>query len=172
MLALTVSEVGVGYLSDWLIKGIGLKRTRKLMVSIGAVGCAGCFLLINFIGCNVTAAMVLLNCSMLFLGFYCVNTQSNVLDFGGQYAGRINAISNTLSNSAGFLAPQISGIIFKQYGQSRRSWGYVYSITTVICFFCAGFFLIFLSVRSIYAVNDVKEKVPKETDLFVEQKVS
>ena len=48
-----------------------------------------------------------------FKGFYCVNVQSNVLDFGAEYAGRINAISNTISNSAGFIAPQISGLIFE-----------------------------------------------------------
>ena len=157
MLALTLSEVGVGYFSDWLVQKTSLIRTRRVTVLVGAFGCAASFLFINFIGCSITWAMILLNFSMLFLGFYCVNVQSNVLDFGSQYAGRINAISNTLSNSAGFLAPQISGVIFDHLGQSRQSWGYVFVITTVICFTCALFFCFFMSVQKIYSTSETQE---------------
>jgi hypothetical protein len=70
-----MSEILVGYFTDFLVTVIGLKRTRQLMVGIGALGCAGCFISMNFIGCSVISALLLLNASMLFLGFYCVNTQ-------------------------------------------------------------------------------------------------
>ena len=166
MLALTMSEIGVGYFSDWLIKKLNVKRTRQLLVFLGALGCSGCFLWINFIGCNVTFAMILLNSSMLFLGFYCVNVQSNVLDFGSQFSVRINAISNTLSNSAGFVAPLISGIIFENLGQSRRTWGYVYLVTTETCLACAKFFTIFMSAKNVY-VTEPATKSQKEREYFV-----
>jgi len=171
MLALTISEFGIGFLSDWLIKLINVKRTRRLLVFLGALGCSVCLFLVNFVGCNTTLAMVLLNLSMFFLGCYCVNVQSNVLDFGSQFAGRINAISNTLSNSSGIVAPMIAAVIFDNLGQSRRTWGYVFLVTTVICIGCAVFFTVFMSVKNVYETAPVSRDYPSSRDEKEEKKL-
>jgi len=68
-----------------------------------------------------------------------VNIQSNVLDFGAEYAGRINSISNTFSNSAGFAAPQLAGAILETFGNTRKGWGYTFALTTAICISSAIF---------------------------------
>jgi len=138
----------VTFFSGWLtdvIRGKKLLSTvtiRKINTTLGHVVPAVTVVIAGYVGCNSTVAVIMFTISIGFLGLTVPGSKSNMLDFAPKYSGAIFAVSNTLANTSGFLAPQVTGHLLDGNNSIER-WQLAFWVSAII--YVPGFvtFLIF-----------------------------
>ncbi|KRY84521.1 Sialin [Trichinella pseudospiralis] len=166
-IALSLVQLGIGQIGDFLRTKCGLKTVhlRKLL------DCSGHFfpgigiLCVGYIGCNKTAAIVLLTFTVGMAGLCGGGFFVNLFDLCPQYAGPIFGISNTLATIPGIVGPYVTALIIENEPTIER-WQNVFYIATSIYFFSALFYLIFGqgSIQPWAEASEKGEKNSPKTD--------
>jgi predicted MFS family arabinose efflux permease len=103
--------IPVGWVADWLIKSGKLSRakTRKIMTSIGMLTPAVALILLTFIGCDPTLAIILLCLGVMMSGTSLSGYNVNQLEMTPNYAGTLRGVTSTVANICGFATPALVG---------------------------------------------------------------
>ena len=106
-----------GWLSDrWMTAGGGDTRVRKTFLIASNLGGAACMLACAFGGASAVIGALLL--SGLFLGFYTTSVFATGQTLGGPVlAGKWVGVQNAISNTAGIIAPIVTGYVVDSTGQ-------------------------------------------------------
>lgn len=138
-----ISSLLCAYIADILInkKIMSVLTLRRVSTLISSVVPASLILLVGYVGCRRTLAVVLFTIGIMFIGpFYC-GMKVNVNDISVHYSGTIMALVNGIGSIAAILGPLLVGFI--TVNQSIESWQIVFwsiwgfSIVTLL------FYLIF-----------------------------
>ncbi|CAL8084060.1 unnamed protein product [Calicophoron daubneyi] len=124
----------VGFASDALISHRILSVTwvRKLNNLIALGGAGSGLLAVGLVGCNRTAAVVLLTITLGLLGFSNSGFSANMVDAAPAYAGNIMSLTNTLGTLPGIFSPILVGALTNQ-NSSLESWMIIFSASAAIC---------------------------------------
>lgn len=110
-----------GLLSDFVERRQLLKRntSRRLFESVALIGSAFFLALVPLAGCNIIAVIIMLNMSMVVLGFISGGESIIVADVAADYSGTIYGFTNSICSLPGFVAPFFIGVMLDQ-GESVR----------------------------------------------------
>jgi len=117
-IAMTILSPIGGWLSDRAVKRYGVKRGRQSTVWIGMTTSA----LLLWIGSrtgNNTAAILLLAGAAGFSNFAAPSWWASCIDLAPNHSGSLSALMNTCANSAGGIAPVLTGYIATNFGWIR-----------------------------------------------------
>jgi MFS transporter, ACS family, glucarate transporter len=117
-IAMTILSPIGGWLSDRAVQRYGVKRGRQSTVWIGMTTSA----LLLWIGSrtgNNTTAILLLAGAAGFSNFAAPSWWASCIDLAPNHSGSLSALMNTCANSAGGLAPVLTGYIATNFGWIR-----------------------------------------------------
>lgn len=117
-IAMTILSPVGGWLSDRAVQRYGVKRGRQSTVWIGMTTSA----LLLWIGSragNNTAAILLLAGAAGFSNFAAPSWWASCIDLAPNHSGSLSALMNTCANSAGGIAPVLTGYIASNFGWIR-----------------------------------------------------
>uniref|UniRef100_A0A0G4HGH6 Major facilitator superfamily (MFS) profile domain-containing protein n=1 Tax=Chromera velia CCMP2878 TaxID=1169474 RepID=A0A0G4HGH6_9ALVE len=130
-----------GYLSDALFKRycekgqMRIRTVRKILQSVGQIGCSVFLLAVSFLSPTPTHASVFLSCA-LFLGrFVQSGYTTSMADIGGVwYTGQVMGVSNTLATIPGVACNYLTGVINELPPEipTKAKWGVVFGVA-VFC---------------------------------------
>ncbi|MFY9352458.1 MAG: MFS transporter [Sphingobium sp.] len=136
LMAGVIGDLLGGWFSDVLVKrGAGLKMARRSVAIVGFL---------------VAAVMIPLAAAaeghVASIAFFCVAlfgleltvgvSWAVTLDIGGEYAGSVSAVMNTLGNSGAAVAAAVTGYIVSMSG-----WFSAFAVLSVLCLIAAALFL-------------------------------
>jgi MFS transporter, ACS family, glucarate transporter len=117
LLAGTLGDIAGGWLSDILANYMGLARARKIVAICGYTLGSASILAACFASDPVQS--VWYSCIAMFGLELTVGVSWAIpLDIGGDYAGSVSAVMNTLGNVGGAVSTTLSGYLVKYYGWS------------------------------------------------------
>jgi len=156
----TVVAIANGHFTDYLIgrRILSVTMARKIMDGIGLI-LPGIFLLLTTtIGCDTTAAVILMCLAIGSQGFIGAGSYSNNLDLSGRFAGVTYSVFNTLGSVCGVVAPVLAGVVTQQ-DNKILGWRIVFGIT-------AGFFWIAALVFIAFGRGETAEwaRIDREID--------
>jgi sugar phosphate permease len=136
LMAGVVGDLTGGWASDLLVKrGAGLKMARRSVAVIGFLAAAAMIPLAAAIADPVPS--ILCFCVALFGLELTVGVSWAVtLDIGGEYAGSVSAVMNTLGNIGAAIAAAVTGYIVTMSG-----WFAAFAVLSILCVIAAGLFL-------------------------------
>lgn len=136
LMAGVIGDLLGGWASDLLVKrGVGLKMGRRIVAVVGFLLAAAMIPLAAAIVDPVPS--ILCFCVALFGLELTVGVSWAVtLDIGGEYAGSVSAVMNTLGNSGAAIAAAVTGYIVSMSG-----WFAAFSVLSVLCLIAAVLFL-------------------------------
>ena len=102
-----------------------------------------CLIGAGYVGCDRTAAVVLLTLSVGLSGLNGGGFLVNHLDVGPPFAGVLFGLSNSLATIPGFAGPALVGVIAKH--RTVEEWRDVFFLTAGVYFFSVVFYAIFAS---------------------------
>jgi ACS family glucarate transporter-like MFS transporter len=117
-IAMTILSPIGGWLSDRAVQRYGVKRGRQSTVWIGMTTSA----LLLWIGSrtgNNTTAILLLAGAAGFSNFAAPSWWASCIDLAPNHSGSLSALMNTCANSAGGIAPVLTGYIATNFGWIR-----------------------------------------------------
>jgi sugar phosphate permease len=150
LMAGVLGDLAGGWVSDLMLKrGAGLKMSRRVVAVIGFL---------------VAAVMIPLAASadnpMVSIGFFCIAlfgleltvgvSWAVTLDIGGEFAGSVSAVMNTLGNIGAAIAAVITGYIVVASG-----WFAAFSVLAALSLVAALLFLVIDASKLLY--TEVKE---------------
>ena len=101
-------------------------------------------LVVPVAGCDRTAVMALMVLTVGLIGFTASGFGVNHIDIGPNFAGTLMGITNMGSNTMGFVAPWIVGLVTEVH-QDLDHWHTVYCIAAAILFAGNTFYIVFVS---------------------------
>lgn len=136
LMAGVVGDLLGGWFSDLLVKrGAGLKMARRSVAVVGFLTAAVMIPLAAAADGHV--ASILFFCVALFGLELTVGVSWAVtLDIGGEYAGSVSAVMNTLGNSGAAVAAAVTGYIVTMSG-----WFSAFAVLSALCLIAAALFL-------------------------------
>lgn len=136
LMAGVVGDLLGGWVSDLLVKrGLGLKMARRSVAVVGFLTAAVMIPLAAAADGHV--ASILFFCIALFGLELTVGVSWAVtLDIGGEYAGSVSAVMNTLGNSGAAVAAAVTGYIVTMSG-----WFSAFAVLSALCLIAAALFL-------------------------------
>lgn len=136
LMAGVVGDLLGGWVSDLLVKrGLGLKMARRSVAVVGFLTAAVMIPLAAAADGHV--ASILFFCIALFGLELTVGVSWAVtLDIGGEYAGSVSAVMNTLGNSGAAVAAALTGYIVTMSG-----WFSAFAVLSALCLIAAALFL-------------------------------
>ncbi|PZU08779.1 MFS transporter [Sphingomonas sp.] len=145
LMAGVVGDLAGGWASDHLVKkGAGLKMARRAVAVVGFVTAAVAIPLAA--GITDPIASILCFCIALFGLELTVGVSWAVaLDVGGEFAGSVSAVMNTLGNLGAAIAAAITGYIVSVSG-----WFSAFMVLAVLCLIAAALFLKIDASRRLY----------------------
>jgi MFS family permease len=93
----------------------GLDRTRRIVATIGFIGASACLVLSIRSG-DVLFAMLAMAMSSFCNDLVMPCAWGACMDIGGKYAGTLSGSMNMMGNLAGFVAPQVGGVLLDRTG--------------------------------------------------------
>lgn len=145
LMAGVVGDLAGGWGSDKLVKrGAGLKMARRVVAIVGFLIAAAMIPLAAAIEAPI--ASILCFCVALFGLELTVGVSWAVtLDIGGEYAGSVSAVMNTLGNIGAAIAAAVTGYIV-----SASGWFAAFAVLAVLCLIAAALFLRIDASRPLY----------------------
>ncbi|MGK6319483.1 MFS transporter [Sphingomonas sp. DT-204] len=149
LMAGVVGDLTGGWASDLLVKrGAGLKMARRAVAIVGFLMAAAMIPLAAAIADPVPS--ILCFCVALFGLELTVGVSWAVtLDIGGEYAGSVSAVMNTLGNIGAAIAAAVTGYIVSMSG-----WFAAFAVLSVLCLTAA---LLFLRIDASRKLHDGQE---------------
>jgi ACS family glucarate transporter-like MFS transporter len=117
-IAMTILSPIGGWLSDRAVQRFGTRRGRQSTVWIGMTASALLLWLGSRTGNNV-AAILLLAGAAGFSNFAAPSWWASCIDLAPNHSGTLSALMNTCANSAGGIAPVLTGYIATTFGWTR-----------------------------------------------------
>lgn len=139
---------------------LSLLTIRRLSMSLALYGPMVGLVLMCFVNCNTTLAMIVL-CVAVGLsgsancGFLCSHQE-----LAPNFAGTLLGITNTVGSAAGVLAPVITGSI-TEGNQTLSAWRIVFLITVGVYFLTCTMYIAFIT-NKVQPWNEPKTKKPLE----------
>lgn len=145
LMAGVVGDLAGGWASDLLVKrGVGLKMGRRVVAVLGFLIAAAMIPLAAAIADPVPS--ILCFCVALFGLELTVGVSWAVtLDIGGEYAGSVSAVMNTLGNIGAAIAAVVTGYIVAMSG-----WFSAFAVLAMLCVIAALLFLRIDASRKLY----------------------
>ena len=109
------------------------------------IGPALCLLIITFLGCNSTGAIVLLIVAMLVYGCFTGGEWSTISEYAPNSAGTVFGFANILAFASGVFSPYLVGIVLdsESGGSGLEQWNLIFYITVGVYVFGAVIFIVF-----------------------------
>ncbi|MGK6321963.1 MFS transporter [Sphingomonas sp. DT-51] len=150
LMAGVVGDLAGGWTSDLLVKrGAGLKMARRLVAVVGFVTAAVMMPLAAAIDAPV--ASIICFCVAVFGLELTVGVSWAVtLDIGGEFAGSVSAVMNTLGNLGAAIAAAVTGYIVTVSG-----WFPAFMVLAVLCAIAAILFLRIDASRRLATADEV-----------------
>jgi ACS family glucarate transporter-like MFS transporter len=117
-IAMTILSPIGGWLSDRAVQRFGTRRGRQSMVWIGMTTSALLLWFGSRAGNNV-AAVLLLAGAAGFSNFAAPSWWASCIDLAPNHSGSLSALMNTCANSAGGIAPVLTGYIATTFGWTK-----------------------------------------------------
>ena len=117
-IAMTILSPIGGWLSDRAVQRFGVRRGRQSTVWIGMTTSALLLWFGSRTGNNV-AAILLLAGAAGFSNFAAPSWWASCIDLAPNHSGSLSALMNTCANSAGGIAPVLTGYIATTFGWTR-----------------------------------------------------
>lgn len=136
-----------GILGDWLVSSghIGVHTSRRLFCTVSVFLPGILIVLVGYMGCNTTMAVVVLCLSSAFVGSMCSGQLANTHDLSPNFSGTSMGISNTIAYAVSMCVPVIAGAMTPD--QTLQEWQGVFWLTGAIQTLCWLFFVVFSSVE-------------------------
>jgi sugar phosphate permease len=132
-----LGDLAGGFFSDHLVKkGMGLKLGRRLVAVVGFLIAAAMIPLAVAMTDPITSILCFA-LALFGLELTVGVSWAVTLDVGGDCAGSVSAVMNTLGNSGSFLAAVVTGYIV-----SHSGWGAAFGVLSVLCLVAALLFLV------------------------------
>ncbi|UIJ44174.1 MFS transporter [Sphingomonas cannabina] len=149
LMAGVIGDLTGGWASDLLVKrGAGLKMARRAVAIVGFLTAAAMIPLAAAIADPVPS--ILCFCVALFGLELTVGVSWAVtLDIGGEYAGSVSAVMNTLGNTGAAVAAAVTGYIVSMSG-----WFAAFAVLSILCLIAA---LLFLRIDASRKLRDGQE---------------
>lgn len=106
---------GGGFVSDWLVRRLGLRAGRRALGAF-ALGAAAFFMAAAVLSRDNLWALIFLSFSYMFILLQQPNVGAVALDIGGRNAGGVFGFLNTAANAAS----SVSSVVFGVYGAALR----------------------------------------------------
>uniref|UniRef100_A0A1I8QB07 Major facilitator superfamily (MFS) profile domain-containing protein n=1 Tax=Stomoxys calcitrans TaxID=35570 RepID=A0A1I8QB07_STOCA len=119
-------------------KKINTTTARKIATSICSVIPGICLLILCYIGCKHTAAVVIMSVGIVAMGGMFSGFLSNHIDIAPNYAGTLVALTNTVATLPGIIVPLFVGYITKG-NQNIGAWRVIFFVTLAL--FTIEFFI-------------------------------
>lgn len=150
LMAGVVGDLAGGWFSDRLVKrGTGLKMARRAVAVVGFLVAGVMIPLAASIADPV--ASILCFCLALFGLELTVGVSWAVtLDIGGDYAGSVSAVMNTLGNIGAAIAAVVTGYIVASSG-----WFAAFAVLAVLCLIAALLFLVIDASKRLHVEEPV-----------------
>ncbi|WP_315760298.1 MFS transporter [Sphingomonas sp. Y38-1Y] len=145
LMAGVVGDLAGGWFSDLLVKrGAGLRMGRRVVAIVGFLIAAAMIPLAAAAEGHI--ASIIFFCVALFGLELTVGVSWAVtLDIGGEYAGSVSAVMNTLGNIGAAIAAAVTGYIVAASG-----WFSAFAVLAVLCVIAAVLFLRIDASRPLY----------------------
>jgi len=117
-IAMTILSPIGGWLSDRAVQRFGTRRGRQSTVWIGMTTSALLLWLGSRTGNNVVAILLLAGAAG-FSNFAAPSWWASCIDLAPNHSGSLSALMNTCANSAGGIAPVLTGYIATTFGWAR-----------------------------------------------------
>lgn len=145
LMAGVIGDLAGGWGSDLLVKrGAGLKIARRAVAILGFLIAAAMIPFAAAIEAPIPS--ILCFCVALFGLELTVGVSWAVtLDIGGEYAGSVSAVMNTLGNIGAAIAAAVTGYIV-----SASGWFAAFAVLAVLCLIAAALFLRIDASRPLY----------------------
>jgi MFS family permease len=128
-------------------RGMSLTAVRKLLTAIGFVGSSILLLAFAFVSSSLELAVAVLCASLGLLSFAIAGYETNKLDIASShYNGAIQAISNCVANTAGFVAIPLAAYM----AESTGSWKGVMFMIACVFTASAAVYTAFGSAKQIF----------------------
>ncbi|MEZ0494946.1 MFS transporter [Sphingomonas sp. IW22] len=149
LMAGVLGDLAGGWFSDRMVKrGAGLKMGRRLVAIVGFLIAAGMIPLAAALADPVPS--ILCFCVALFGLELTVGVSWAVtLDIGGEYAGSVSAVMNTLGNIGAAIAAAVTGYIVAASG-----WFAAFAVLAVLCLIAAALFFRIDASRPLHVENE------------------
>lgn len=124
-------------------------------------------LVIPALGCRETEVICVICFAMFTYGLSSGADLPLPAELSTNFSASLLAIINTVSASAGILAPWLVGLILKNVADIQVAWNLVFYLTAAICVFCGLIFVVFgTSERQEwdYVDEDEDEKMVREME--------
>ncbi|XP_035224153.1 putative inorganic phosphate cotransporter isoform X2 [Stegodyphus dumicola] len=147
--------------SDWLNRKeyVGVDKVRKSCNLIACLGYSVCVWGIYFTGCRRTVNIAFSVLAMSFIGFGLAGSMIVPVDMSPTFAGTLMGIGGTISNTAGFILPVLTGFLTKN-GQTTEQWNKVFLISVIVVL-SSGIFFFFFGSAEIQPWNFSSEELSK-----------
>ncbi|XP_075153734.1 major facilitator superfamily transporter 3 [Haematobia irritans] len=110
---------------------INTTTARKVATSICTVIPGICLLILCYIGCKHTAAVVIMAVGIVAMGGMFSGFLSNHIDIAPNYAGTLVALTNTVATLPGIIVPLFVGYITKG-NQNIGAWRIIFFVTLAL----------------------------------------
>ncbi|CAL4130204.1 unnamed protein product, partial [Meganyctiphanes norvegica] len=136
---------------------------RRMSMAIGAYGPMLGLVVMCFVDCDSTLAMVVLCFAVglngaIYCGYMCSSQ-----DLAPNFAGTIMGITNTLATIPGFAAPAVIGAITKD-NQTLPAWRAVFLLSSVVYLITATFYIVFIKA-DVQSWNEPKDNKNTEHEM-------
>ncbi|MBM6577260.1 MFS transporter [Microvirga sp. SRT01] len=150
LMAGVLGDLAGGWTSDLLVKrGAGLKLARRVIAVIGFLTAAAMIPLAAALDAPIPSIACF--CVALFGLELTVGVSWAVtLDIGGEFAGSVSAVMNTLGNLGAAIAAAVTGYIVTMSG-----WFPAFMVLAVLCLIAAILFLWIDASRRLYVPEEV-----------------
>jgi sugar phosphate permease len=128
LLAATITNVLGGWISDHLAGRWGDLRRGRLFVSMVGFATAGIGLVPGVLASSPATGLLCLIVALAGLELTVAVSWAICLDIGGDFAGSVSAVMNTLGNVGGALSPLVIG-----YLATRLGWTWPFLAASAMC---------------------------------------
>lgn len=105
-----LANIAGGYLSDFAVRHLGLRRGRTILGST-CLASSACFLIATGLTTSKAAALVLLAFGFGVADLMLPSAWALCLDIGGRHAGAVTGVMNTAGQFGGFLCTVVFGYL-------------------------------------------------------------
>lgn len=148
-------------------KVLSLAWIRKIFMLFSHVGPGIALIAMTYVGCDVTAAVIMMILALALNGAACQTSLQNHQDLAPNFAGSLYGIMNVFGSIPGFIIPPIVGALTDGRNNIEQ-WRWIFWITAIVFFSATILFWIFGSA-SIQPWNDYSQS-PKVIATIDEEK--
>ncbi|XP_035201693.1 sodium-dependent phosphate transport protein 3-like [Oxyura jamaicensis] len=111
-----LGHILAGLLADFLLaqRVLGTAAVRKLFSALGMLLPSVFLVVVPYIGCSSTAAVVLLTLALTIISMTGAGININHIDIAPRYAGFLLGVTNTVGIVSGIIAPTAVGLLISQ----------------------------------------------------------